>query len=115
MAQAVKKQALGRGLSALLKDPENDIKIIVKVPGFDTRIKHYKHKPYEANNPECYSNGKVLVVRTQPVLAGKVGIHAFVLIFKCLRQVASANSDQWILPDNQQRSPPVFEPLYHRP
>ena len=25
MAQAVKKQALGRGLSALLKDPENDI------------------------------------------------------------------------------------------
>lgn len=28
MAQAVKKQALGRGLSALLKDPENDIKSI---------------------------------------------------------------------------------------
>lgn len=26
MAQAVKKQAMGRGLSALLKDPENDIK-----------------------------------------------------------------------------------------
>lgn len=26
MAKAVKKQALGRGLSALLKDPENDIK-----------------------------------------------------------------------------------------
>lgn len=26
MAQALKKQALGRGLSALLKDPENDIK-----------------------------------------------------------------------------------------
>lgn len=26
MAQAIKKQALGRGLSALLKDPENDIK-----------------------------------------------------------------------------------------
>lgn len=26
MAQAVKKQALGRGLSALLKDPDNDIK-----------------------------------------------------------------------------------------
>ena len=25
MAQAVKKQAMGRGLSALLKDPENDI------------------------------------------------------------------------------------------
>ena len=28
MAKAVKKQALGRGLSALLKDPENDIKAI---------------------------------------------------------------------------------------
>ncbi len=28
MAQAVKKQALGRGLSALLKDPENDIKSV---------------------------------------------------------------------------------------
>jgi len=28
MAKAVKKQALGRGLSALLKDPENDIKSI---------------------------------------------------------------------------------------
>ena len=28
MAQAVKKQAMGRGLSALLKDPENDIKSI---------------------------------------------------------------------------------------
>ena len=26
MAQAVKKQALGRGLSALLKDPDNDIR-----------------------------------------------------------------------------------------
>ncbi|HCO84046.1 MAG TPA: chromosome partitioning protein ParB, partial [Arenibacter sp.] len=25
MAKAIKKQALGRGLSALLKDPENDI------------------------------------------------------------------------------------------
>ena len=28
MAKALKKQALGRGLSALLKDPENDIKSI---------------------------------------------------------------------------------------
>ncbi len=28
MAQAIKKQAMGRGLSALLKDPENDIKSI---------------------------------------------------------------------------------------
>lgn len=28
MARAIKKQALGRGLSALLKDPENDIKSI---------------------------------------------------------------------------------------
>ncbi len=28
MAQAIKKQALGRGLSALLKDPENDIKSV---------------------------------------------------------------------------------------
>ena len=26
MAKATKKQALGRGLSALLKDPQNDIK-----------------------------------------------------------------------------------------
>jgi ParB family chromosome partitioning protein len=26
MTKAVKKQALGRGLSALLRDPENDIK-----------------------------------------------------------------------------------------
>ena len=26
MTKAIKKQALGRGLSALLKDPENDIK-----------------------------------------------------------------------------------------
>ena len=28
MAKATKKQALGRGLSALLKDPDNDIKSI---------------------------------------------------------------------------------------
>jgi ParB family chromosome partitioning protein len=28
MAKAIKKQALGRGLSALLKDPENDIKSV---------------------------------------------------------------------------------------
>ena len=28
MAKAVKKQALGRGLSALLKDPANDIKSV---------------------------------------------------------------------------------------
>ena len=28
MAKAVKKQALGRGLSALLKDPEHDIQSV---------------------------------------------------------------------------------------
>ena len=28
MAKATKKQALGRGLSALLKDPENDIRSV---------------------------------------------------------------------------------------
>ena len=28
MAKATKKQALGRGLSALLKDPSNDIKSV---------------------------------------------------------------------------------------
>ena len=28
MAKATKKQALGRGLSALLKDPENDIQSV---------------------------------------------------------------------------------------
>ena len=28
MAKAIKKQALGRGLSALLKDPDNDIKSV---------------------------------------------------------------------------------------
>ena len=28
MAKAIKKQALGRGLSALLKDPNNDIKSV---------------------------------------------------------------------------------------
>ena len=28
MAKAIKKQVLGRGLSALLKDPENDIKSV---------------------------------------------------------------------------------------
>jgi hypothetical protein len=28
MAKAIKKQASGRGLSALLKDPENDIKSV---------------------------------------------------------------------------------------
>jgi ParB family chromosome partitioning protein len=28
MAKSNKKQALGRGLSALLKDPENDIKSV---------------------------------------------------------------------------------------
>jgi ParB family transcriptional regulator, chromosome partitioning protein len=28
MTKAVKKQALGRGLSALLKDPDNDIKSV---------------------------------------------------------------------------------------
>ena len=28
MARATKKQALGRGLSALLKDPENDIRAV---------------------------------------------------------------------------------------
>ena len=28
MTKAIKKQALGRGLSALLKDPENDIKSV---------------------------------------------------------------------------------------
>lgn len=31
MAKAIKKQALGRGLSALLKDPENDIKSVEDV------------------------------------------------------------------------------------
>ena len=40
MAKAIKKQALGRGLSALLKDPENDIKSIR--PGFGLHPKYFK-------------------------------------------------------------------------
>ena len=93
MAKAVKKQALGRGLSALLKDPENDIKSINdknadKVVGniIELDIDAIEINPFQPRTnfnedslQELASSIKELGV-IQPITVRKLGFNTYQLI-----------------------------------
>ena len=93
MAKAIKKQALGRGLSALLKDPDNDIKSVSdknadKVVGsiVDLEldcIEVNPHQPRTSFNEEklreLASSIKELGV-IQPITVRKLGFNKFQLV-----------------------------------
>jgi len=93
MAKAVKKQALGRGLSALLKDPENDIKSINdknadKVVGniIELDIVAIEINPFQPRTnfnedslQELASSIKELGV-IQPITVRKLGFNTYQLI-----------------------------------
>jgi ParB family chromosome partitioning protein len=93
MAKAIKKQALGRGLSALLKDPENDIKSINdknadKVVGniIELDIDAIEINPFQPRTnfnedslQELASSIKELGV-IQPITVRKLGFNTYQLI-----------------------------------
>lgn len=93
MAKAVKKQALGRGLSALLKDPENDIKSIAdknadKVVGniIELDIEAIEINPFQPRTnfneeaiQELATSIKELGV-IQPITVRKLGFNNYQLI-----------------------------------
>jgi ParB family transcriptional regulator, chromosome partitioning protein len=93
MAQAIKKQAMGRGLSALLKDPENDIKSISdknadKVIGsiIELEIEAIEINPFqprtnfnEESLQELATSIKQLGV-IQPITVRKMGFNKYQLI-----------------------------------
>lgn len=93
MAKAIKKQALGRGLSALLKDPENDIKSVQdkgadKVVGniIELEINRIEVNPFqprtnfnEDNIRELASSIRELGV-IQPVTVRKIDFNQYQLV-----------------------------------
>ncbi len=93
MAKAIKKQALGRGLSALLKDPSNDIKTAQdknadKVIGniVELDLESIEMNPFqprtsfnEENLRELASSIKELGV-IQPITVRKLGINNYQLV-----------------------------------
>src|SRR5690606_31235113 len=93
MAKAVKKQALGRGLSALLKDPGNDIKSVEdknadKVIGniIELELEAIEINPFqprsnmnEETSKELASSIKELGVM-QPITVRKLDFNKFQLI-----------------------------------
>ena len=93
MAKAIKKQALGRGLSALLKDPSNDIKTTQdknadKVIGniVELDLESIEMNPFqprtsfnEENLRELASSIKELGV-IQPITVRKLGINNYQLV-----------------------------------
>lgn len=93
MAKATKKQALGRGLSALLKDPNNDIKsindknadqVVGNIVELDiTSIEVNPHQPRTKFNEETLhelaSSIKELGV-IQPITVRKVGFNTYQLV-----------------------------------
>jgi len=93
MAQAIKKQALGRGLSALLKDPENDIKSVTdknadKVVGniIELEIESIEINPFQPRSNfnedslrELASSIKELGV-IQPITVRKLDFNKYQLI-----------------------------------
>lgn len=93
MAQAIKKQALGRGLSALLKDPENDIKTVTdknadKVVGniIELEIEFIEINPFQPRSNfnedslrELASSIKELGV-IQPITVRKLDFNKYQLI-----------------------------------
>ncbi len=93
MAKATKKQALGRGLSALLKDPENDIKTATdknadKVVGniIEIDLDHIEVNPFQPRSnfndesiKELATSIKELGV-IQPITVRKLGFNEFQLV-----------------------------------
>ena len=93
MAKATKKQALGRGLSALLKDPSNDIKSVAdknadKVVGsiVDLDLNTIEMNPFQPRSSfneeslrELASSIKELGV-IQPITVRKLGFNKFQLV-----------------------------------
>jgi len=93
MAKATKKQALGRGLSALLKDPENDIntasdKNADKVVGniIELDLDHIEVNPFQPRSnfndehiKELATSIKELGV-IQPITVRKLGFNEFQLV-----------------------------------
>jgi ParB family chromosome partitioning protein len=93
MAKAIKKQALGRGLSALLKDPEKDIKSAQdknaeKVVGniIDLDIDAIEVNPFQPRSTFKEESLKELAVSIQelgiiqPITVRKTGVNEFQLI-----------------------------------
>ena len=103
MAKAIKKQALGRGLSALLKDPENDIKSVSdknadKVVGniIELEIEAIEINPFQPRSNfnedslrELASSIKELGV-IQPITVRKLDFNKYQLISGERRLRASA-------------------------
>ncbi|TLF42238.1 ParB/RepB/Spo0J family partition protein [Maribacter aurantiacus] len=93
MAKAVKKQALGRGLSALLKDPDNDIqsasdKNADKVVGniIELDLEHIEVNPFQPRSnfndetlQELASSIRELGV-IQPITVRKLGFNKYQLV-----------------------------------
>lgn len=93
MAKAVKKQALGRGLSALLKDPENDIKSAAdknadKVVGniIELDLEYIEVNPFQPRSnfnkeslQELATSIKELGV-IQPITVRKLGFNNYQLV-----------------------------------
>ncbi|HBK84263.1 MAG TPA: chromosome partitioning protein ParB [Flavobacterium sp.] len=93
MTKAVKKQALGRGLSALLKDPENDIKSVEdknadKVVGniVELELKYIEINPYQPRtnfNEETLNELAISIKQLgviQPITVRKLDFNKYQLI-----------------------------------
>lgn len=93
MAKAIKKQALGRGLSALLKDPEKDIKSASdtnadKVVGniIDLDVEAIEVNPFQPRstfNEEALKELSISIKELgiiQPITVRKTGVNEFQLI-----------------------------------
>src|SRR5690606_16578091 len=111
MAKAVKKQALGRGLSALLKDPENDIKSVEdtnadKVVGniIELDIDSIEINPFQPRTSfneetlkELATSIKELGV-IQPITVRKMGFNQYQLISGERRLRASKLAGLTVIP-----------------
>jgi ParB family chromosome partitioning protein len=93
MAKATKKQALGRGLSALLKDPENDIKSATdknadKVVGniIELDLEHIEVNPFQPRSNFKDESIKELATSIrelgliQPITVRKLGFNEYQLV-----------------------------------
>lgn len=122
MAKAMKKQALGRGLSALLKDPEKDINSVSdknadKVVGniIDLDIDAIEVNPFQPRTTfneealrELSSSIKELGV-IQPITVRKTGVNQFQLIsgerrFRASKLIGSETIPAYVRLANDQES-----------
>ncbi|NAY90491.1 ParB/RepB/Spo0J family partition protein [Muricauda sp. JGD-17] len=122
MAKATKKQALGRGLSALLKDPENDIKSVSdknadKVIGnvVELDIDSIEVNPFQPRSnfndealEELASSIRELGI-IQPITVRKLGFNKFQLVsgerrFRASKKVGLSTIPSYIRIANDQES-----------